>query len=150
MCLPYIPYIYINLIHFDGEGCAVGLIIGQNLILGHDIYYNCYTGLASNKLLTPYTCRQASIIIRVNLGEQLQCRGGYLMAFFLLHFLLNHGILNRIALFLDRLDLFTLFPAMEKSNFFNPFLMFTQFQKNTGLIILCCILKIYKAPSILF
>ena len=48
----------------------LGIIIGQNPISDHDNFYNCYTVLASNKLLIQYTYRKASINIRVNLGQQ--------------------------------------------------------------------------------
>ena len=42
--LLYVLSIYIKLILFFGVGGghAVGLEIGQNLILDHDVYYNCY------------------------------------------------------------------------------------------------------------
>ena len=58
--------------------------------------------------------RQASMNIRINVGQQQNwlVEGGCIRQKNVLHFSLNHGILSRMALFLEKL---------EYSNFFfNP------------------------------
>ena len=76
--------------------------------------------------------RQASMNIRINVGQQQNWwwwwwwggGGVHKGKNFLLHFSLNHGILSRMALFLEKLDFFyfqTPYPSpplLENSNFF--------------------------------
>ena len=80
----------------------MGLIIRQHLILGHDVYFNCCIVLPLNQLHIQYTYRQASINVRVNVGQQQ-----------------NHGVLHRMVLFLEKLDFFfgPSRPLLEMSNF---------------------------------
>ena len=85
-----ILYVSYQIDSFLGVGVAVGLIIGQHLILEHDVYYNCYTVLALNQLFIQYTYRQASINIRINVGQHQkwgQGRGGAKAKFFFITFL---------------------------------------------------------------
>ena len=84
-------YIYNN---FLGGGCAVGLIIGPNLILDHDVSYKCYAVLSSNQLLIQWAYRQVSISLHKANN------------FFLLHFTLSQRVRNRMALLLEKLDFF--------------------------------------------
>ena len=69
--------------------------------------------------------RQASINIRINVGQQQNWwwwGGVHKAKKNLLHFSLNHGIFSRMALFLEKLDFFLFLdplpPLLENSNFF--------------------------------
>ena len=62
--------------------------------------------------------------IRINVGQHQNWQGGTKgQKKNLLHFSLNHGILSRMALFLEKLEFFFYFrtpspPLLENSNFF--------------------------------
>ena len=69
--------------------------------------------------------RQASMNISINVGQQQNWQGGgvHRAKKILLHFSLNHGILSKMALFLEELEFFFLFSdplprLLENSNFF--------------------------------
>ena len=89
------------------------------------IKIDCFTVLALKQLLIQYTYRQASITIRINVGQQPKWRGVIKANFCVLHFSLNHGILNRMGLCFKKLDFFLFLdpnPLLEMCNvFFNPF-----------------------------
>ena len=83
MCLPNIPYVYMNLIHFEAS-------------------FNKHKG----------QFRTAAVVEGGGVTQR---------QIFILHFSLNHGILNRMALFLEKLDFFIFGPPpplLENSNFF--------------------------------
>ena len=50
-------------------------IIGQNIILDHDVHYNCYNVMALKQLLIQCTYRQTSISIRINVGQEQNWEG---------------------------------------------------------------------------
>ena len=80
--------------------------------------------------------------IRIDVGQQLNWWGGggggvHKAKNFLLHFSLNHGILSRMALFLEKLEFFFIFgpppPPIGKFQlffFFEPFPKINKKKKN--------------------